>query len=52
MSILLYLNSPKDGDFVGGNTNFYDEQGLKVTSKVVPEAGMALLFPQNDMNML
>lgn len=44
-TFMLYLNSPLDGDYEGGSTNFFDGNG-KVCFEVKPEAGMAIVFPQ------
>lgn len=52
LTIMLYLNSSKDGDFEGGTTKFYNHTGTQVTMDIEPEAGMALIFLQEDMDLL
>lgn len=44
-TFMLYLNSPLDGDYEGGSTNFFSYKG-KVLYEVKPKAGMAIVFPQ------
>ncbi|GAX21775.1 hypothetical protein FisN_31Lh064 [Fistulifera solaris] len=41
LTLLIYLND----DFVGGETNFYSQQG-DIIASVRPEAGSCLVFPQ------
>jgi hypothetical protein len=51
LTLMLYLNSQKKGDFKGGCTRFFDgpfEKNIKY--KVVPEAGMCIVFMQQDGN--
>jgi len=51
-TFMLYLNSPKDGNYEGGNTNFLDSNTRKITKAVIPETGMALVFRQEDLSLL
>jgi len=51
LTFMLYLDSPKDGDYEGGNTN-YLTRGGDITYSVEPEAGMALVFLQADNHLL
>eukprot|EP01102_Stenamoeba_stenopodia_P007600 TRINITY_DN2132_c0_g1_i2.p1 TRINITY_DN2132_c0_g1~~TRINITY_DN2132_c0_g1_i2.p1 ORF type:complete len:251 (-),score=59.74 TRINITY_DN2132_c0_g1_i2:225-977(-) len=61
-TLMLYLNSPNNHDdttdpsFEGGNTNFFDynhpdDRTNIVVETVVPQAGMAILFVQDDATL-
>jgi len=50
LTFMLYLDSPKDGDYEGGNTNFLT-RSKQLKYSVVPEAGMALVFVQEDIDL-
>jgi len=52
LTFMLYLNSPIDGDYQGGSTNFLQRNGVKIKKEIIPEAGMALVFEQEDMELL
>jgi len=49
---MVYLNSPKNGDFEGGSTFFYAEDKSTVMHEIVPHAGSAIMFFQYDPSQL
>jgi hypothetical protein len=51
LTFMLYLDSPKDGSYEGGHTNYLTLDG-KIKYSVEPETGMALVFLQEDRSML
>ena len=57
LTFMFYLNSPKDGAYKGGSTNFLKYQKKMTYEKeilhsVIPDAGMALVFLQEDVDYL
>jgi hypothetical protein len=57
LTFMFYLNSPNEGAYEGGTTNFLKFSGFQknkkdITLKVVPETGMAMVFLQEDVDYL
>jgi len=50
LTFMLYLNGADE--FEGGTTNFVDHRAKKVKYKVIPEPGMAVVFVQEDLDLL
>jgi prolyl 4-hydroxylase len=55
-TIMLYLNSSNDGDYEGGNTNFFDPKCFGTNEKIIresikPDAGMGIVFVQDDITL-
>jgi len=51
LTFMLYLDSPKDGAYEGGCTNFIEYGTLKLKKAIVPDAGMAICFLQEDLEL-
>jgi len=51
LTFMLYLNSPLHDDYTGGSTNFLTRDH-KLKKEVVPDTGMALVFLQEDTDLL
>jgi len=48
LTFMIYLDSPLDGDFEGGSTNFLRLSDKHILKEVIPQTGMALVFQQKD----
>jgi len=51
LTFMLYLNSAGES-FTGGSTNFYTYKDRKLKQEVVPAAGTAIVFIQEDNDMI